>query len=270
MSFPPISSGLPLFIRIFGPEAALSQGAASAPLSGEKDVYLVDPPTSAFLSEIERRSPDLVRRDEAFARLGRRRSLLRGFMERAPFTEALRAKDIVRSFRLLGDPYSLRVAQAIEGAEFRLLLADHASFDSQVADLVKKTSRRLPLDSRTQNAVYFPSGLIEERAILAVRIPPIGLAPGLRPEDILFEILATLVHEFQHHEDIVPEERRTAPVVFRLELRGHAREFLWRAEHGDTGWLEAFTVNAPTGFALRFRDHFDRHYGPRFRGTPSK
>jgi hypothetical protein len=76
--------------------------------------------------------------------------------------------------------------------------------------------------------------------------------PDASPEDVLFEILAAVVHEFQHHEDVLPKEKRTPPVVFRLELRAHAREFLWRADWGDTGWLEDHTVHAPLGFASGF------------------
>lgn len=244
------------------PELRLT-GTGSMPFRAQqRDAYLGDISTTALLFQIETESEGLMERSAALSRHARRRRILADFLE-GRAVESLRPKDLSRALRLLGDAKSVRVAGAIDAMapQVRPFGTD---FDSRVAALFEQAGKPVP-KLGTQDAFYFHRGLVAPRAVLALRIPPLRTASDARPEDVLFEILATIVHEWQHHDDAVPEERKTATVVFRLELRAHAREFLWRADHGDTDWLWEFTAGAPLGFALRFRDHFDRHYSPRFR-----
>lgn len=235
--------------------------SASKPLplrAPQRDAYLGDIGAQAMLFELESLSEDLTEPSAAAESSVRRRWILRKSFE-GRFIRSLAPRDIVRSFRLLRDDHSLRVAAAIESGGLKLFLfAD--DFNDRVTELYERAGIKTPRLG-TEEALYFHSGLVGPSALLAVRVPPLASAPDAEVSDVLFEILATIVHEFQHHEDASPSERKTAPVVFRLELRAHAREFLWRAEWGDTEWLEAFTLHAPLGFALKFRDHFERYYG---------
>lgn len=227
------------------------------------DAYLGDVSTMVLLSEVARRSSSLLRPHEASWRRERRRRSLEGFVSNFP-AATLNRQRVAEALRLLGDAHSLRVAESIERREFEILLLGE-NFEEKIRELVRRSGASLS-NLRTQNAVYFPQGILGAKGVMAVRTRPVDLSPGATVEEILIEVLASVVHEHQHYEDTVPGERRTARAAFRLELRGHAREFLWRAEQGETSWLREYASESPMGFALHFRDHFERHYGSRFLG----
>jgi hypothetical protein len=245
-----------------GDSGLLMTGSTPLPFRApQRDAYLGDIGTTALLFQLESEAQALLERSTSLRQCSRRRRILADFME-GRNVASLGPKDFSKAFRLLGDATSTRVALGVE-AMAPLLRPFGGDFDSRVAALFGQAGRPVPRLG-TQDAFYFQRGLVAPRAVLALRVPPLGTGEATKPEDVLFEILATIVHEWQHHSDALPEEKKTAPVVFRLELRAHAREFLWRADHGDANPLWNFTAGAPLGFAFRFRDHFDRHYAHRF------
>lgn len=201
--------------------------------SSQDDGYVDDGATAALIFEARKKAPLL----SAMAETRRRMCLDRLQQAVAGLSmEKLAGGDLMKAFHSLEDPVSMRVARALVGGAFELRFQSHGG---------------------AADAVYFYPGLVASRAVMVIRRPASQLSATA-----IFEIMASIVHEFQHHEDKVGEIQRTPQAVFRLELRAHAREFLWRAEWGDTDWLNGFTIHAPLGFALRFRDHFEKHYSP--------
>lgn len=228
------------------------------------DAYLSDRSVVDLMHEIRKRGPGLLQPIEAARRLEKRRAALRMVGYPTVFT----SPNIAGAFRMLGDRYSLGIARALEAGEFGLYFYQGGDFDRVVVGLVQRV-QTCPVDPTTQNAVYFYPGLLEERGVMIVRSNPISLPESLSGEDLFFEVLAMIAHEYRHHQEGVPRERRTPIVTFRRELKAHGREFLWRAEYGDKRFLEQYATESHAGFAMHFRDNFEKFYGTWFNLTSS-
>lgn len=219
------------------------------------DAYLDDPSTCDLLTQIDRNSRRLCDPRPASATAARRRHLLKNFLSWIPDPASLTSRDVAQAFRLLRDPFSLKIAEAIENEAFVLRVLPWIRFEKEVGEAAARVYRR-PADPRTENARYFCAGRIHAKGVMFVRSRPLGLQDAPSPEDLLFEVLALIVHEYQHHLDMDPAENRPASALFRLELKAHAREFLWRALYGDANLLREYAGSA-AGFALHFRDAFE-------------
>jgi hypothetical protein len=88
--------------------------------------------------------------------------------------------------------------------------------------------------------------------------------------DVQREFLANVIHDDRHHLDLAKKRsgRPDDPFFFGLELKAHATEFLWRARHGDPGWLARFTGGSALGFAMAFRDYYEIFYPPTPKPAP--
>ncbi|HSA60448.1 MAG TPA: hypothetical protein VLJ37_12280 [bacterium] len=239
--------------------------------ANQSDAYLGHPSAGPLIDEVEEKGPEWIEEGESAARAERRRAILRRLLRDRPLPGALCVQDVVCAFRRLADPFSLALARAIENREFDLEILSGDSFHERVLGHFREIRRKSPhnriIDPATQDAVYLYAGLVTARAVMMVRHRPLQMRFNAPPEEVLFEVLCCIVHEYQHHLDIIPAEAKTQPVMFRIELLGHAREFLWRAGHGDPGPLKRLLRESPLGFALGFRDDFEKDYGPAFRSN---
>lgn len=228
------------------------------------DAYLGKPSTPDLLRRIDGQAPGLLRRHEIDRRLQRRRFLLGEFLKWVPDPSSPGNREIAHAFRMLADPLSIEVGRAIERGEFELRLRSDAEFDREVGEISKKLFPKRPVDPSTQSALYVRGGRLEPHGVLFVRRRPLDLDVSLPPVTVFFEILAMIVHEYQHHRDMRPGGSLPASALFPLELKAHAVEFLWRAAHGDAdllgALLQGYASHASAGFVLRFRDYFERYY----------
>jgi len=228
------------------------------------DAYLDDAGVCRLMKAIANRSPDLLRRDGKERRAKRREAALDGFLATKSDGFLLTDDDLAEAYRALGDPWSSKIHAALTAGQVRVRIYRGEEFEKYVGSLVSLLQAR-PIDPSSQDAVYFREGQLGPKAVMMVRRRPLGLSPYASPRDALFEVLAVVAHEYQHHLDIDPRERMTSPVLFRHELAAHAREFLWRAEHGDAAQLSEFAIESKTGFAMHFLNRFESHYGAWFR-----
>jgi hypothetical protein len=170
---------------------------------------------------------------------------------------------VVGALMALGDPLSLEAAARIRDGAYRLFVEPDTKFETMVRERRKEEGHVEYPDPSTQNSIYFTQGLGGGPTLYA-RNRPLNLPWNLGPEDVLRELLANVVHDDRHHVDLsqgLLARQTTEEFRFGLELKGHGTEFLWRALHGDPGWLARFTAHSALGFAMSFRDYYELFYG---------
>lgn len=251
-------------LELFGVERGLTPTFRFKRRGTQFDAYLDDAGVCRLMKELANRSPGLLRRDEKERRIKRRDAALDGLLAAQSNDFPPTDDDLAQAYRALGDPWSSKIHAALGAGEVRVRLYRGQEFEKYVGNLVSLLQTR-PIDPSSQDAVYFRAGQLGPKAVMMVRRRPLGLSPHAPAKDAFFEVLAVVAHEYQHHLDIDPRERMTPPVLFRHELAAHAREFLWRAEHGDVVPLSEFAIESKTGFAMHFLNRFEANYGAWFR-----
>jgi len=166
----------------------------------------------------------------------------------------LTSADVIRGFKALGDPYSLKIAKEIGNEEFIFEIVEDSRYPERVHhyDRLLGTTET-PLD-KIQAAYYYPTGTTGEKGVMVMKSISMARYEGLEKMDEYFQTLRQCVHEYRHHRDMKPQHRRTREIAFREELMAFGREFLWAAEHGDIEKFSTFHEAGFAGFALHFRD----------------
>ncbi len=227
---------------------------------GQATAYLYDPEVREISDRIDREAPELV--DDANAQRLREEMLAK--LSNSPaidehFGDAL----VAGALMALGDPLSREVAARIRDGAYRLFVDSDTKFETMVRERRKEERHVAYPDPSTQNTIYFTQGRGGGPTLYA-RNRPLNLPWNLGPNDVLRELLANIVHDDRHHIDLSKEPLSNQPAEefrFGLELKGHGTEFLWRARHGDPGWLARFTAHSALGFAMAFRDYYEQFYG---------
>ncbi len=162
------------------------------------------------------------------------------------------------AFKLLGDPFSKRIAADIEAGKFELKVLDVQEF--------ARRCREMDLEEAVDdNAFFLHSGFTGGKPLMMVKKIAIDHYSFEVRGDPIFAALGKIVHEYQHFLDIDPAQSRTQPVVYVQEMRAHLREALWRANYGDTTKLASFHRDGNSGLALHWRDKFESLYGHYFK-----
>lgn len=225
---------------------------------GQATAYLADARTSELMARVQAEAPALLEPKAAARRYREARRVLEGIAVRKPLGEGFWRTEVLAAFQHLGDPISRRIAERA-GRAYALHVLPSEDFAAKVAARHFREGRRHFPDPKIQNAVFFRPGDPE----LYVRSRPLDLAWNLRPADVLFQVGAIVVQEDRHAGDLEAEAPAwTEEAHFAMELRGHAEEFLFRAFHGDVGPLTRMTRGSFLGFALAFRDVYERLYRP--------
>jgi hypothetical protein len=212
-----------------------------------------------MLSTIQRESPDLIAHEKARSRYVDTRERLEGVVKASggEFTTGR----VIEGFKALGDEVSEAVAERIEQGAYRLVLARGETFESLVAERGRQEGCEDGSIPCTSNSVYVTSGRGGGPTLYS-RTRPLNLPWNLSRTDIFFQLLANIVHDDCHHRDLIsrPFGRPTARQRFHWELRAHGEEFLWRARHGDVGWLARFVGPSPRSFVESFRKYYEGFY----------
>ncbi len=227
------------------------------------NAYLGTDDIHSVLQEYYRRAPALMSDVAGLERrLQRRQELLARIPDIVPWPR--KPAILSGALRMLGDPLSLQVLQGMaQGLHLEILPEE--GFEARLAELPGAELGTIP-----HQAVYFHAGIAGDKALMLFRDPPLKHLKEQGPEESLFELLANLLHEYRHHMDIRPGEKRSEALHLRQELLAHAVEYLWRAEHGDVRWMKEFEDYSHAGFALHFRDKFEEWYGDWFQGNAGR
>ncbi len=245
---------------LVGDPAHLLVMAARGGRPGQWEAYVEDLEAAHLIFEISRKALNLLNPAESDDRLRRSTEIIEGAFEgvsEPEVDEAAYRKAVVRAFQGLKDARSPQVARRIEDVAYRLRPLPSGSFEEEVRAAWKALERDHFDDPATQDAIYFPRLPGEARPVLFARTRPLLLPWNLGPVGIRREMMAMIVHEDQHHEDV-----QCGPTpVFPAELKARARESLWKAEQGDDRDLRRFCAESPLGFGLAFRDDYEVDYG---------
>jgi hypothetical protein len=239
--------------QIMGSRYGKIPSSAEKILKSQWDAYLGDPYVAQNIHELYSQSADLLQPEAAARRLQRRDEILEKFFQGRRRGHPLNNSDIVKAFRMLGDPVSLEIAEAIATEVFELRLRDNKTFEYEI---LLAPGGGIG-DVRIENAAFFYAGLLGPKAVMLVRSTPIPLYPDANAYDVFFEILGKIRHEYKHHLDIQAGEKRGTILSFKQESAAKVEEYLWRAQHGDVRLLENVHRRAPAGFGLWWRNHFE-------------
>jgi hypothetical protein len=190
---------------------------------------------------------DPVRTQEA--RLKRNEALRRVWPENGP----LNSDNIVMALEELGDPISLKVAEAVKGGEVEIKVLLNREFNA----FVEKYNKDQP--GHFTSAVFAPHSLTGEKDALVIR--QVDLVSHEVFPEMAFKRIQSVIHEFEHFQE-PPASPRTPPATFREEMTAHARTLYWRALHGDTAELEAMLLESPQSLGMTLRDRVDSWYLP--------
>lgn len=227
------------------------------------DAYLPHSLSLEALHDLHRRSAELLDPESAGRRARARQAQLADKVETLNSYDQLSAGIFASLFDILGDPLSRGIAEALAAPESAREFEFHfVAKGSEEEALLKQTSQWKGWDGNGHFGHYLYPGQGRSRGVMLVRKPSAG-----HPSEMsVFGLLRTIFHELEVHHRVKSElERipRSAPVAFINELTAHAREGVWSAEHGDIGDLQKSHLEGPAGFALYFRDLYERDYFPR-------
>lgn len=222
------------------------------------NAYLGEEAPLDLLAELQHRTPALLDPKQAETRRTNRMKILESL-------EAAHARLNLEdpafwayAFKLLGDPYSRRIAADIEARKFDLQVLE-------VSEFVRRCREMDLEEAADDNAFFLHSGVTGGKPLMMVKKIAIDHYSFQVRGDPIFAALGKIVHEYQHFLDIDPAQSRTQPVVYVQEMRAHLREALWRAQYGDTTKLASFHRDGNSGLALHWRDKFESLYGHHFR-----
>lgn len=238
-------------IQIFGSENAWSSSLSPSP--SQSNAYLGDRAPLAIIAEMQRRKAELIDPDEAKVRSSRRDGILDSQFPAGIGPQDFRPEVLAESFRRFGDPTSLAVAKAILRGDFNLEIRPRVAFQHRANEFTDVKSNDL--------AYYFLSHNSRAKGIMLIRQPEIQVYSRDSARKAYFGLMTSIVHEYRHHLDITPEQKRSKDVHLYQEMSAHFAEYLWRAEHGDTHNFATWVGNQAMGPALRFHDYYENVYG---------
>lgn len=217
------------------------------------DAYLNDPVFTEYLTSFYRDLPRYSHVGETQARWERTQSVLEAAV---PAARAISEMDVLKALRALGDSSSTRVLESLLNGRTVLRIEDDEPF--------LREARRFNPEVRGEHLQGFCICTRQGAERDTFYIRQIRYASGAAFHRILFNRLATLIHEFEHH--LTPIELPGNKMsVLREEMIAHLRTIHWRAEHGDPA--EAADRNQhPLGFGISLRNRVEatdlRHPDP--------
>lgn len=227
-------------------QAALPHNVANSVFDG----YVNHATLTQYLGDLYgslSRLTDPVRAEKA--REKRNEALRRVWQENGP----LNSDNIVQALEALGDPISLKVAEAVKGGEVGIKVLLNRDFN----EFVEKYNKDQP--GHFTSAVFAPRSLTGEKDAIVIR--QVDLVSHEVFPDMAFKRIQSVIHEFEHFKE-PPASPRTPPATFREEMTAHARTLYWRALHGDTAELEGMLLESPQSLGMTLRDRVDSWYLP--------
>lgn len=233
----------------------------SSPLGrGQKSAYLKDAEVSRLMDTVENEASFLLDGRKIARRYEETRKAIGGILPdaRKPY-DLLWAPQVRGALKLLGDDRSVAAADRMQ-REYSIYPLTRGKFEEKVRERHRLEGVSMFKDPTTQRAVYFKKSA-KKGAEMFLQSHPLDLPWNLEAADVFFEVLATAIHEDDHHAMLQSRPYEgSRPEQFAFEVHGHGVEYLWRALHGDAGLLRSLTAENPLGFALAFLDYFEENY----------
>lgn len=222
------------------------------------DAYLDHSAPLVLLHEIQKRWPKLLDAPASAQRAEARAKKLGPVIATLGGKTHFENEDILQAFHALSDPLSLKIAKEMIQNEFEFKILGETNYGDAVRhfDLLNGEPTSDAPASELAPAYYYPPGKVGVKGVMLLRSPKLKNYSAASLNDLLFETLGKIVHEYKHHLDIDLQKR----MELREEMMAFGREYLWRAEHGDVRMLNAFHADGNAGFALHFRDKFEEWY----------
>jgi hypothetical protein len=231
---------------LFGVEHRWS--APQAVASSQGNAYLGEQAPLELIAQMKRLAAELTDPELTEVRLGQRQQVLEDLFPTGVRAEHMNRRSLNTAFRRFGDPLSVQLADALTRGEFRVEILPDRAFKTRAQEFSEIEV--------TESAFYF-----HWEKLVLIRMPKLKNYSHDSSRNAFFEVMAMLVHEYRHHLDIEPGQKRTPLIHLHQEMRGHFTEFLWKALHGDNHQFSVFTKDISMGPAMRFHDYYELGYG---------
>lgn len=229
--------------RLCGRGEILPVGTAAEPRASQGTAYVVSAAAEALLDRIGRIGPELLDAKDALRRIERARRILSDNLAKPLRRGDAEPEDLLWTLRCFGDPIALAAADRMEKGAYDVHLCQDDEFEAMLKGRVKVTERDFGIFQKDYYG--FPAILLRSNAAS-------WRMAGWSSQFRAFSIVGNYLHEDDH--SIRQEDFLSA------ELLAHGIEVLWRAEQGNVDRLKEFFEDSPLGFALSFRDYFEKFY----------
>lgn len=221
----------------------------------QQDAYIADTHFSQYLGDFHRDWRQV------------RRTLLRALHETWamdmirdvwPSPRPLTRGDVVHVLKLLDDPMTTPIGEALVVHDIDLRILDDSAFNAMARRFNGDDRGDLWTGFTVRGDYTYPQDLIVIRQV--------GNASSTVFHDLVFERLVALVHEFEHHAH--PVAARTPQMgLLREEMAAHLRHLHFRARNGFPESVERILRVSPLGIGMYLRDHVESAYLRRSAGS---